>query len=497
MLQQPGLLFNEDDTDFFYCHEIKEGVDAAAVLGQYLDLMADAGVTVFLCCTNARKTNYRSNVWEAYWDGYDPDGPLDQPYLRPIPADQRPTWRRLIHSMWAVNAQGVDYPAAVISGCRQRGISPWLTLRMNDVHENDKLDHPFHGAIFREAKYHRGGTGYYARGLDYAHAEVRDYYRALVVETLQRYDLDGLELDFMREPYLFAPGAEAAGEPILHDWMRGIKRLVHDASVRRGHPILLGVRVPSHVEVARSWGLDAVKWAREGLVDLVVPTPRWATLEFDMPLDEWRRELAGTGVALAGGLEVRCQPWPGAEAHGCNPARAAGAAAAVLSAGADAAYLFNYFGCTIGGNGWTRETYCQTFQAMRSLDTLAKLPRRHVVTWRDIIGAGEQYRAPLPATGLNLSFQLPTGPAPGPQAKVALELTVNVPAGTTVTPPAAQVNGTDCAFQSRQDLPDHTALLTYTVPPTALPGNSRDTITVKAADAQAVRVDGVEVSVVP
>lgn len=229
-----GLLFNEDDTDFFGAHRVREGVDGGALVDQYVDLLADAGVTVLLTCPNARRTNYRSQVWDAYWDGYDPHGTDDQPFLQPVPKAQRGGWRQLVHSMWALDAQGVDYPARMAARARQRGISPWITLRMNDVHMNDNLEHPFHGTMFRQERFFRGGpASYFARALDYAHPEVRDYYRALVVEVLQRYDLDGLELDFMREPYLFAPGQEQAGAALLLDWLRGIRRLVHDASVRR------------------------------------------------------------------------------------------------------------------------------------------------------------------------------------------------------------------------------------------------------------------------
>ena len=38
-------------------------------------MIAGAGVTVLLCNTNARRTNYRSDVWEAFWDGYEPGEP--------------------------------------------------------------------------------------------------------------------------------------------------------------------------------------------------------------------------------------------------------------------------------------------------------------------------------------------------------------------------------------------------------------------------------------
>ena len=196
----------------------------------------------------------------------------------------------------------------------------------------------------------------------------------------------------MREPYLFKPGAEKEGAAILHEWLRVIRRLVYDESVRRGHPIYLGVRVPSRVEVAQSWGLEAVRWAHEGLVDLVVATPRWATLEYDMPLDQWKEALAETGVTLAGGLEILHRPLPGGPAD---------AATAVLAAGADVVYLFNYFSPVRFNPTWTPEGYKRIFTAMHSLDAVAALPRRHAITWRDITAVGEQYTAPPCAAGLS------------------------------------------------------------------------------------------------
>lgn len=488
-----GLLFNEDDTDFFFSHAITAGVDGGALLDQYVDLLADAGVTVLMCCTNARRTNYRSGVWEAYWDGYDSDGPNDQPFLKPIPPAEIAWYRTMVHSMWALDQQGVDYPARVIARSRQRGISPWISLRMNDVHFNDNLDHPFHGTFWRKPEYLRGGgAAYFARGLDYAHPEVRDRYRALIVETLQRYDLDGLELDFMREPYLFREGHEAEGAQLLSQWLRGIKRLVRDASARRGHPIRLGVRVPSHPEVALGWGLDAASWAKEGLVDLIVATPRWATLEYDMPLGEWRKLLAGTDVSLAGGLEIRCQPSPDSPAHSVTPEQAAGAAAAVLSGGADVVYLFNYFGGTAGDPAWGKDSYVRTLRAMSSLEALSKLPRRHAITWRDITGPGEQYRAPLPAEGTSLAFDLPTGPVPPAGSQPTLELRVAAPQAAELKPPTVSVNGNETSLRSAVSV-EGVALLTFEVPCAALRAGGSNHIAIRSADGRPMRVVGLEV----
>ena len=465
-------------------------------MDQYVDLLADAGVTVLLCNTNARRTNYRSDVWEAFWDGYDPAGPDDQPFLAPIPKERIPTFRRVVHSMWVLHKQGVDYPSRMTARCRERGISPWITLRMNDVHENDNLDHPFHGQFWRDPKLHRGGgPSYYARGLDYAQPEVRALYRRLVVETLARYDIDGLELDFMREPYLFRNGAEAEGGRILTEWLRGIRQLTDAAAKKRGHAVALGVRVPSHYAVAKAWGLDAVSWAKSGLVDLVVATPRWATLEYDMPIGEWRELLAATGVTLAGGLEILHRPLPDGPAGVTTPTQATGAATAVLADGADVVYLFNYFGGTARETAWGDDGYRRTLRAMSSLDELLKLPRRHAVTWRDITGPNERYVAPLPAQGTALAFHLPTGPAPPAGARATLELRL---AGLgELKPPTARVNGVATAFQSRKDVGGGASLALYGIPPDALPGNQRDRVELAAADGSPIRVVALEVCITP
>ena len=487
-----GPIFNQDCTDFFYTNAITEGVDGGAVLDEYFDVIADAGVTVLMVNTNARKTNYTGRAWERFWDGYDPDGPDDQPYF--ARSGPEAGYRRMVHSMMELDRQGVDYPGRVIERCRLRGVSPWISLRMNDVHYNDNLDHPFHGKLWRDPQFHRGGSGYYARGLDWAHPQVRDLYRALMVETLQRYDIDGLELDFMREPYLFAPGAEEAGAPVLREWLRAARRLVHDASVRRGHPIYLAVRVPSHVEVARSWGLDAVGWARDGLVDLIVATPRWATLEYDMPLDRWAEELEGTDVTLAGGLEILHRPLPGGPAVSVSKEQAAGAAAAVLAAGADAVYLFNYFTPIANHPTWTPEGYRKTLQAMASLEALNALPRRHAITWRDITGRDEQYTPPLPAAGKALRFTLATGPKPPDGAKVTLELHLEQAAEAEL--PAVEFNATRCESAGASPSGEGAVLATYRVPPAAFTGTGHDVVEV-GAPAESVKVLGVEMLIEP
>jgi len=215
--------------------------------------------------------------------------------------------------------------------------------------------------------------------------------------------------------------------------MRRVRAECAAASVRLGHPVRLGVRVPSRPETARRCGLDAVAWAREGLVDLVVVTPFWATIEFDMPMLEWKRLLEGTGVRLAGGLEIRYQPVPNGPAGVVTPELAAGAAMSVLHGGGDLVYLFNYMPGrftpdTDWGNGvartWGVGRYRSVLRAMRSEEGLEPIARTHAITYPDIRAPGDPAAGALPGgwRGEDMpwpsgcSFRIPTGPRPSGRA---------------------------------------------------------------------------------
>jgi hypothetical protein len=485
------LYHNEDCTNFFWFNDNPEG-KAGEIVDRYVDVIADAGVTVLLCNTNARRTNYQSRVWEAFWDGYDPAGPDDQPFLAPMRRDAVAAYRKGLGNMLAVHRQGIDYPARMAQRCRQRGISPWISLRMNDCHENDIADHPFHGSFWKKNPQFRRQNcpGYFATCLDYAHPEVRDLYKALIVETLDRYDIDGLELDFMREPYLFSAGKEAEGAPILTAWIRDVRKLTEAAAARRGHPVRLGVRVPSRPETAKAMGLEAIDWAKEGLIDLLVATPRWATTEFDMPLEQWRELLGTSKVTLAGGLEVLYRPCPGGEANTVSPELDRGAAAAVLSRGADTVYLFNHF-----QNGvWPPDVYRDLLKSMRSLDTLLKLPRSVGITYRDITGPGEAYQPPLPAAGKELAFRMRPGPIPeGRATSVLLEFAPGE--GAAMSVPNVTVNGQPCEVAKDETPKPGIRVIRFNVPAAAVKVADVHEIKAVTKDDNALTVRRVEMRV--
>lgn len=496
-----ALFHNEDCTNFFYFNDTTGG-KGGVVLDRYIDVIAAAGVTTLLCNTNAQLTNYQSAVWESFWEGFDPEGPDDQPVLAGISAGGEAVtrWRRMITHMLALHQQGIDYPARVCQRCRQRGVSPWISLRMNDVHNNDEADHPIHSGFWRDNPrlYRRGYAGYFARAFDFSHAEVRQYYMSLIEETLERYDIDGLELDFLREPYLFSKGEEAAGKEILTAWIGEIRQRLDPYTRQRGHAIRLGVRTPSRPEVALALGLDPVEWARQGLVDLVVAAPRWATLEYDMPMREWRSRLGSCQAILAGGLEVLIRSHRSAPPRLSTPEEALGAAAQVLHAGADSVYLFNYFQNSYPAGGETGETldaYRQLLGAFSSLAEIDKHARRHAITFSDVNGpeGDERGQVQLPAEGKELRFRLPTGPAPDSRRQVELEIGLE----GRQKAPAVKVNESEELTLVQDADEGECRLLTYRLPACILDEEEANRIGVVSRDGEALRVVSVGVRIFP
>lgn len=503
------LYYNEDSTDFFYHGDHTGGVGGAH-LDAYIDRIASAGVTTFLCNTNARRTNYASDVWTPTWEGFDPEGPDDQPYLAGISEDGQPVdvsgWRRLATNMLALHEEGVDYPARVIERCRLRGMSAWITLRMNDVHLMMNENHPIHGRFWFENRHlwRRNCDDYFSRAFDFAHEEVRDYYMALIDETLDRYDMDGLELDFLREPFLFSVGEEEQGRALLTDWVGQVRQRVEAAAARLGHPILLGARSPSRPDVAIAFGMDPVRWAREGWLDLLVVSPRWSTIEFAMPLHDWTRRLEGCNVTLTGGLEIlRGNHWT-APKRPVTAAEARGAAAQVLHDGADAVYLFNYFPSadpTTIPDAWVRDAYEETIASLASLERIEALPRTHAITFTDMIGPeGSLAPAlPLPATGTDLEFHLPTGPRP---ATATVELVVafaqpDAANSAADDQPAAAVNGISELEVAWVTSEEEIRQIGYAVPFDALVDGAQDNHIRLTSAVGTLQVEAVEIRIFP
>jgi GH35 family endo-1,4-beta-xylanase len=387
-----GIIYNEDDTHRFML--APAGQLTEQHLHQYVDSLADTQVEVLSICVCAKRTNYDSHAWEPYWDGFDPDKDNTQPWFGDLPEQDRPAYRQWGENMYTLFKAGVDPNRSMIERCRQQRISPWISIRMNDVHDAQLARSPLHSKFWMEhPQYWRFPDRINAwndRCLDYGQAAVRDHAMALIREVLERYDLDGLELDWNRFPLHFREGEELEQGEVLTGWMEAVRAEVRKAERKHQHQIHLIARVPARPEVSKGTGLDAVTWAKRKLIDHLIVAPFWATTDFDIPLEEWQWLLVGTGVRLTGGIEALVRPHPGHKPfeHVIDTLR--GAASGLLARGSEGVYCFNLFEVPKASN--------YLLQELDSLPILRKQNRSYLVTYPDISIPNKPIPPELPRT---------------------------------------------------------------------------------------------------
>ena len=341
-------------------------------------------------------------------------------------------WKKDIFAVW-------------FNACRKNGIRPWLSLRMNDCHDPDEETSQLRGDLFytaREKGWMIGEEyGYYRNCLNYAAPEVRQIMLDYTREQLLKYDVYGLELDFMREIYCFNYiHADTDGiAEIMNGYMRDTAAVVAEAEKKHGHEIRLAVRLPRDINQARVFGFDARAWQREGLVDAITVTPRWSTCDSMMPIAEWKKELPG--VEIWAGIETLVNRQ--AEGSVASPEVTRGYAAQYLTAGADGVYLFNYMsaGTVNARNGEVYET-CTPQKVFT-------LPRRHIVTWQDTAPKGREPYRPLPLEierGGTATLQIQTGLIPD-GSKVSFLIGTGAPVENGKF--SLRVNGRACTFEGQ------------------------------------------------
>jgi hypothetical protein len=110
--------------------------------------------------------------------------------------------------------------------------------------------------------------------LDYAVPEVRQNRLALVRELLGRYDVAGLTLNFLREPYCVSFPSKNAHHLIA--FVAECRKIVDKVARKQRHRAgILGAIMPWDLEYCRAMGLKVDKWIADGLLDYVSPTDTW------------------------------------------------------------------------------------------------------------------------------------------------------------------------------------------------------------------------------
>ncbi|NLX27131.1 MAG: hypothetical protein GXY61_14430 [Lentisphaerae bacterium] len=411
----PGIAFNQDFLAF--CIWKSDGEMTEEGVRAWVRQYANTQVRELLMNPNYDRTFYEGKVWEPLWLNYDPAIPDDEQGISSDPDSEFN--RRAINNAYLLNKRGINPFLVAIDECRRSGIAPWLSIRMNDVHNKNDETSYMHSSFWRENPQFRRAEYRYTktkdwsdRALDYGHEQVRARAMSLIDELLKMYDIDGLELDWMRTPPHFKPGSDIENAHLLTDFMREVREKADQTEKARGHRIRLGVRVPAHPQTSYGIGLDAVTWAKKGYVDWIVITCYNTTIDTDMPVELWKYLLRGTEVTLCAGAEIVLKSYPRTKQFQYNSLLTTrGFASSVFSRGADRVYLFNYFDtpeCSI----CDIDNYAELFREVGDLVTLQDKPRRHIVTFEDFspVGVPRSSILPLKVNGVS-NVRIHTGKA--------------------------------------------------------------------------------------
>ena len=235
-------------------------------------------------------------------------------------------------------------PVGVISKlCHDVGMKFFASLRMNTHYNTDesnisfgrfRRDHPqwLIGRPGEQIPEHTPLWGLRS-GKDFAHPQVRDFMASIAFELLERFDIDGIELDFMRHPGVFRPEEAYANRYLLTDMVQQIRQRMDEIERQKGRALELSVRVSPTLADAVRLGMDAEAWIKEGLVNVVVVGLGFNP--FEAKVAEFVETAKGTKCQVLGCFEA-LRPVLDTDVLRAIAAR-------YWDAGASGIYFFNYF----------------------------------------------------------------------------------------------------------------------------------------------------------
>lgn len=476
-----GIMYNIDCDHFMSTRiEIDMGKNVdEAVLKKFIDQFSTTDVTDFVIGINGAVSAVPSKYITFYGDR------ANVKHERGKDVDYSNTVCQVFYNVWNVN--GLDPYKIWIERCRFHGMNPWISYRINDIHcmfeDADALvpENYFENFLTQSRVRHREQTQYFDRTKDYELEEVRQNMLNYIDETLAKYDVYGIELDYQREFECFRIGHEIPCRDLMTGFVKKVKSLVGKYEQKYNHKIKIAIRALESPINCEELGLDILEWAKQGYMDLYVAAPRWWTTNNDMPIRLWKQILEPYGVEVAGSLEYGISPHPDALRDINTVESAFGTANNILSQGADQLYLYNYYPESedIMPGNFSSSEYVNSIENRNpaglyklmvyagSLDKLAKHKRRNIVTFTEKLPLGRRWDNILPLQIVTLPDGAGEKWAPGFEEKFTpgfiriptgyvsdtdtITLRLGVSDGINAEDLIVYVNSTSCTFAGIQD----------------------------------------------
>ena len=326
MADDPRMMFNDDGWIL--------GTDGPPLTPDILrDKMispyADSPVDVFLWSIGGHEVyDFETEIGERLGEGYDD---LDEQQ------------QRKRDNLDILSAEHGGPVTVIAQLCHQAGMRFFPSVRMNEHYDMEESS-PNYGRLRREhpelcigkpgEQIPPGNLDWGIRtGLNYATDGAREHMLRIIFELIGRFDIDGIELDFMRHPAFFRIEEAYAQRYLMTDLVRQVRRQLESEGAAEGRELSLAVRVPPTLGDCARIGLDVEAWIREGLVDLLIAGGGF--IPFTMPIRSFVEAARGTPCRVFGCFE------------GLRPLLEEDAMRALATrywaAGVDGLYFFNYY----------------------------------------------------------------------------------------------------------------------------------------------------------
>lgn len=392
---QPLIIFNDDTCSLRYVDEAHTEEAVSIALRHLTD--TQVGAICWCMCVDIAYS-WPSKVLDNYYDQLDSGHriglyddtvgfEIQQQRGKPGYYDTLPRGEEPRNVMVSLHRRGIDYLPILIDKARQRGIRFYGSFRMNDVHHRSDPKGMLSSRFWQEHQQYRlwevtDGRTHYNAALDYSFPEVRQRRLDAVREVTQWYDVDGVELDFCRNPYVFQPSEAWAKRDILTQFIQQVRQELDAAGEKWGRRLDLLIRVPFDDRKLHEAGMDVQAWLDEKLIDTLIMSGQHN--DYNQTIEPWVSRCRERGVAYYPCIEQ--DPQHNAihnhvtiETVDETVRRQRAAAQNFIAQGASGVYMFNY-ACLLFQKRRSPEEFAQlsdVFSEIGRQDTLAGKPMQY------------------------------------------------------------------------------------------------------------------------
>ncbi len=263
----------------------------------------------------------------------------------------------MLNNFRVMQERGIDVVEMLVDSTKDYGAEAWLSVRMNDHHFPDDIGFNSSLSYNRASEVGVNGSRTY---MDHTNEVVQNYYKGYIRELCENYDIDGIELDYLRSAPVMSKVDQAHIQE-LNEYVKELQETVDAVAKKKGKTIELSARVYSTPDHNLSSGIDPAQWIADGSISMLAAEGWYIPTYYNIPMEEWRstidaRNTENHPYSLLGGTDwaVRCDSnaktgymmWITLE-------QLKGFASAMYERGADGIYFFNHFGPDTAAGAYT------------------------------------------------------------------------------------------------------------------------------------------------